>query len=137
MKKFFALSTVVLMLCVAMTTTSCVSVSKAFEKNGYEMTELTPMQQGGLASFLSAFPAYGQVSKGHLVKGNTITFVFDEDAQAWENYCYSLTNAGFSKMATGYVRADKSTGNTYNVASNVTEVLGKQLRLITFSAVAF
>ena len=140
MKKFFAFSAVALMLCAVMTTTSCStekSIVKAFVKNGYEMTTLTPQQQVGVAPLLSAFPSYNQNAIGYLVADNTITFVYNSDDVAWNSFCYSLTNAGFSNMGTGYVRADKQSGYTLNVASTITEVYGQPLRLVTFTAIPF
>ncbi len=140
MKKFLALSSMFVMLVVAMSTTSCStekSITKAFAKNGYEMGMLTPQQQQSVAPLLSSFPVYNQQAIGYLVAGNTITFVYNSDETVWNNYCYALTNAGFSKISTGYVRADKASGYTFNVASNTTEVYGQPFRMVTFTANPF
>lgn len=140
MKKFFAFSAVVLMLCATMTTTSCStekSIVKAFEKKGYQMGTLTPQQQLAVAPVLSGFPAYSQSAIGYVVVDNAITFVYNLDNAAWDSYCYALTNAGFSNMGTGFIRADKGVGYTFNVATSVAEVYKQPFRFVTFTAVPF
>ncbi len=140
MKKLFTLSVMLLMLVATVSTTSCStekSITSAFAKTGYQMGMLTPAQQLGVAPMLSAFPEFSQTALGYLVAGNTVTFVYNYNQTAWDNYCYNLTNTGFSNLGTGFARADRQAGYTFNVSSTVTEIYGQQFQLVTFAAVPF
>ena len=140
MKRIFTLATMLMMFVAVATTTSCStekSITNAFAKTGYQMGMLTPAQQLNVAPMLSAFPEYSQTAIGYLVAGNTITFVYNWDQSAWDNYCYNLTNSGFSNLGTGFARADRQAGYTFNVSSTVTEIYSQQFQLVTFAAVPF
>ena len=140
MKRIFTLATMLMMFVAVATTTSCStekSITNAFAKSGYQMGMLTPQQQLGVAPMLSAFPEYSQTAIGYLVAGNTITFVYNWNQSAWDNYCYNLTNSGFSNLGTGFARADRQAGYTFNVSSTVTEIYSQQFQLVTFAAVPF
>lgn len=139
MKKIFTLSTMLLMS-VTLFTTSCStekSVTKAFEKTGYEMAELQPAQQVAVSPLMASFPMYGQVAKGYLVSGNSVIFVFEQDDAAWELYTQSLRKDGFSSVADGYVKADKSLGITYNVSTKTATIYKRNYRLVTFACAEF
>lgn len=139
MKKLFTLSAMLFML-VALFTTSCStekSVVKAFVKNGYEMGTLTPVQQSAVAPMLSVFPAYSIDALGYLASGNTITFVYNQDDAAWNAYGSALLSNGYSSVAGGYVKADKSAGVTYNVSSTITVIYKTPCRLVTFAVAEF
>ena len=78
MKKIFTLSVTVMLLFVALATTSCSSsksAAKAFKKNGYEMSELQPAQQVALSPLMASFPMYGQTAQGYILSENSITFL--------------------------------------------------------------
>ena len=139
MKKIFTLSTMLLMF-VAVFTTSCSSeksAAKAFKKTGYEMTELEPVQQVAISPLMEAFPMYGQTAEGYIVAQNSITFVYDNDDMAWNLYAQSLRKAGFSSQGTGFVKADKALGITYNVSSTTTTIYKRPYRLVTFACAEF
>lgn len=125
---------------VAIATTSCSSeksAAKAFKKTGYEMTELEPAQQVAMSPLMEAFPMYGQTAEGYIVAQNSITFVYDNDDMAWNLYTQSLRKAGFSSQGTGYVKADKALGLTYNVSSTTTTIYKRPYRLVTFACAEF
>lgn len=139
MKKLFTLSTMLLMF-VAVAMTSCSSeksATKAFVKSGYEMTQLTPEQQSALSPLMAAFPVYSQTAAGYLVAENSITFVYDQDDTAWNVYAQALRLDGFSSVGTGYVKADKALGVTYNVSSNTTTIYKRPYRIVTFACAEF
>lgn len=136
MKRFFALSVVALMMFAAFVTTSCStakSINSSFVKNGYTMTTLTAQQQESLAPVMKAFPAFNQTAMGYLQTGNATTFVYQVDELVWSSYCASLESAGFSNMGTGYVKADKSVGATYNISGKFTTIYKQKLLLVTFT----
>ena len=61
MKKLFTLSLVAFMMVATMCVSSCStakSVNKAFEKNGYVMTALTPAQQIEVCPVVAKFPHF-------------------------------------------------------------------------------
>lgn len=139
MKKIFALSTVLLMF-VAVAITSCSSqksAAKAFAKNGYVMTELSPAQQVALSPLMEAFPVYTQSAVGYLVAENSITFIYDQDDASWNLYGLALRKDSFSSVGTGYVKADKKLGLTYNVSSTATTIYKRPYRLVTFACSEF
>ena len=122
MKKIFTLSVTVMLLFVALATTSCSSTksaAKAFKKNGYEMSEMQPAQQMALSPLMAAFPMYGQTALGYILTENSITFVYEQDDASWNVYAQTLRKDGFSSVADGYVKADKAHGVTYNVSMSV------------------
>ena len=140
MKKIFTLTVTVMLLFVALATTSCSSTksaAKAFKKNGYEMSEMQPAQQVALSPLMSAFPMYGQTAQGYLVAVNSITFLYEQDDAAWNIYAQSLRKEGFSSVASGYVKADKSLGVTYNVSTKTVTIYKKNFRLVTFACAEF
>ena len=140
MKRILTLSAMFMMFVAVLTTTSCStekSITSAFAKTGYQMGMLTPQQQLSVAPMLSAFPEYNQTALGYLVAGNTITVVYNWNESAWNSYTYALTNTGFSNLGTGFARADRAAGYTFNVSSAVTEIYGQQFQLVTFAAVPF
>lgn len=135
MKKLFTIAAF-LFISVAMMLTSCStekSITKAFVKNGYMMGILTPQQQVGQASFLSAFPSLNQDAMGYVTTENSITFIYAADDAAWSSYCSALRRAGFSEMATGYVKADRKNSVTYNISSARTTVYGQNYVLVTYA----
>ena len=139
MKKILTLSTMLLMF-VAVLTTSCSSEKsalKTFKKTGYEMTELQPAQQVALSPLMASFPMYGQTALGYTVAANSITFVYEQDETAWNIYAQTLRKDGFSNVANGYVKADKSLGVTYNVSTNVATIYKRNYRLVTFACAEF
>ena len=140
MKKIFTLSVTVMLLFVALATTSCSSTksaAKAFKKNGYEMSEMQPAQQVALSPLMAAFPMYGQTSHGYIVAANSITFIYEQDDAAWNIYAQSLRKEGFSAVSNGYVKADKSLGVTYNVSTKTVTIYKKNFRLVTFACAEF
>ena len=140
MKKIFTLSVTVMLLFVALATTSCSSTksaAKAFKKNGYEMSEMQPAQQIALSPLMAAFPMYGQTSQGYIVAANSITFIYEQDDAAWNIYAQSLRKEGFYAVSNGYVKADKSLGVTYNVSTKTVTIYKKNFRLVTFACAEF
>lgn len=141
MKKLLSLSVVIIMFVVAFVTTSCStakSINKAFEKNGYVMTSLTPQQQAELAPIVSAFPAFNQTAVGYIqADAKSITFVYQVDEAVWNSYGNVLSNAGFSNMGVGFVKADKAKGITYNISSKSTAVYKQPYLLVTYTYAAF
>ena len=140
MKKIFTLSVTVMLLFVALATTSCSSsksAAKAFKKNGYEMSELQPAQQVALSPLMASFPMYGQTAQGYILSENSITFLYEQDDAAWNIYAQSLRKEGFSSVASGYVKADKSLGVTYNVSTKTVTIYKKDYRLVTFACAEF
>lgn len=136
MKRIFNLTATFAMLAIMMLATSCSttkSVNKSFEKNGYIMSGLTPGQQVEIAPVLNGFPSFGQSAIGYLVTGNATTFVYEADEITWNNYCAKLENAGFSNMGTGFVKADKNAGITYNVSGKFTTVYKRTYLLVTYT----
>lgn len=129
-----------LLMFVAVLTTSCSSEKsalKAFKKTGYEMSELQPAQQVALSPLMASFPMYGQTALGYIVAENSITFVYDQDDAAWNIYAQTLRKDGFSSVANGYVKADKSLGITYNVGTSVATIYKRNYRLVTFACAEF
>ena len=129
-----------LLMSVAVLTTSCSSeksAAKAFKKNGYEMSELQPAQQVALSPLMASFPMYGQTASGSLVNGNSITFLYEQDDAAWNLYVENLRKEGFSNVANGYVKADKSQGVTYNVSTKTVTIYKRNYRLVTFTYAGF
>ena len=140
MKKIFTLSVTVMLLFVALATTSCSSsksAAKAFKKNGYEMSEMQPAQQVALSPLMASFPMYGQTAQGYILSENSITFLYEQDDAAWNIYAQSLRKEGFSSVASGYVKADKSLGVTYNVSTKTVTIYKKDYRLVTFACAEF
>ncbi len=140
MKKIFTLSVTVMLLFVALATTSCSSsksAAKAFKKNGYEMSEMQPAQQVALSPLMASFPMYGQTAQGYMLSENSITFLYEQDDAAWNIYAQSLRKEGFSSVASGYVKADKSLGVTYNVSTKTVTIYKKNFRLVTFACAEF
>ena len=140
MKKIFTLSVTVMLLFVALATTSCSSTksaAKAFKKNGYEMSEMQPAQQVALSPLMASFPMYGQTAQGYMLSENSITFLYEQDDAAWNIYAQSLRKEGFSSVASGYVKADKSLGVTYNVSTKTVTIYKKDYRLVTFACAEF
>lgn len=136
MKRFFALSVVALMMFAAFVTTSCStakSINSSLVKNGYTMTTLTIEQQEGLAPVMKAFPVFNQTAMGYLQTGNATTFVYQVDETVWSSYCASLEAAGFSNMGTGFVKADKSVGATYNISGKFITVYKQKLLVVTYT----
>lgn len=139
MKRFFTLSAMLLML-VTISFTSCStekSITSAFVKQGYQMISLTPQQQHEVAPLLNSFPAFNQTALGYLAMGNSITFVYAADDAAWNAYGASLERNGFSNLGTGYAKANKGTGVTYNVSCASTTVYGQKMLLVTFLSATF
>ena len=140
MKKIFTLSVTVMLLFVALATTSCSSTksaAKAFKKNGYEMSELQPAQQVALSQLMASFPMCGQTAQGYVTAANSITFIYEQDDAAWNIYKQSLRKEGFSNVSGGYVKADKSKGVTYNVTTKTVTLYKKNYRLVTFASTGF
>ena len=140
MKKIFTLLVAVLMMFVVFATTSCSSsksAAKAFKKSGYEMSELQPAQQVALSPLMEAFPMYGQTAQGYVTSENSITFVYELDDAAWNLYAQSLRKEGFSSVSTGYVKADKANGVTYNVSTKTVTIYKREYRLVTFACAEF
>lgn len=139
MKKIFTISAILLMSVVVLTTSCSAekSAAKAFKKNGYEMSEMQPAQQVALSPLMAAFPMYGQTAQGYVVAANSITFIYEQDDAAWNIYAQSLRKEGFSSVASGYVKADKSLGVTYNVSTKTVTIYKKDYRLVTFACAEF
>lgn len=136
MKRIFALSVMAMMMVAAFVTTSCStakSVNSSFVKNGYTMSALTVQQQESMAPVVKAFPAFNQTAMGYLQTGNATTFVYQVDESIWNAYCASLEAAGFSNLGTGYVKADKSVGVTYNISSKFTTIYKQTFLLVTYT----
>ena len=141
MKKLFTLSIVALMFIATVCVSSCStakSVNKAFEKNGYSMTALTPAQQMEICPVIAQFPSFGYDAAGYLqVNANSCTFVYNMDQSTWDSYAAQLTNSGFSNMGIGFVKADKSAGYTYNVSAKPTVIYKQNFMLVTFTSSRF
>lgn len=136
MKRIFAMSVMAMMMVAAFVTTSCStakSVNSSFVKNGYTMSALTVQQQESMAPVVKAFPAFNQTAMGYLQTGNATTFVYQVDESIWNAYCASLEAAGFSNLGTGYVKADKSVGVTYNISSKFTTIYKQTFLLVTYT----
>ena len=139
MKKIFTISAILLMSIVVLTT-SCSSeksAAKAFKKKGYEMSEMQPAQQMALSPLMSAFPMYGQTALGYMSTENSITFVYEQDDAAWNIYGQTLAKERVSHVSTGYVKADKAAGVTYNVSTKTTTIYKNNYRLVTFAYAGF
>ena len=80
---------------------------------------------------------YGQTSQGYVVAANSITFIYEQDDDAWNIYAQSLRKEGFSAVSNGYVKADKSLGVTYNVSTKTVTIYKKDFRLVTFACAEF
>lgn len=140
MKKLFTLSLVAFMMVATMCLSSCStakSVNKAFEKNGYVMTALTPAQQIEVCPVVAKFPALSANAAGYLTLGSSCTFIYAMDQAGWDSYAAQLQNAGFSNLGIGYVKADKSAGVTYNVSAKATTIFKQNFMLVTFTSGAF
>ena len=141
MKRLFTLSIVALMFVATVCVSSCStakSVNKAFEKNGYTMTEISPSQQIDICPVISKFPSFGYNAVGYLqVNANSCTFVYNMDQSTWDSYAAQLTNSGFSNMGIGFVKADKSAGLTYNVSAKPTVIYKQSFMLVTFTSSKF
>ncbi len=136
MKRLFTLSVVAIMMLSAMVITSCStakSVNSSFVKNGYTMEALTVQQQEATAPVMKAFPSFNQTALGFLQTGNATTFVYQVDESIWNSYCASLEAAGFSNLGTGYVKADKSVGVTYNISGKFTTIYKQTFLLVTYT----
>lgn len=135
MKKLFTFTASFLLSAVLMFTSCSTekSITKAFVKNGYTMGVVSPQQQAGVASFLSAFPSFNQSAVGYLTTANSVTFIYEADDAAWNSYGSALRRAGFSEMSTGYVKADRNNAVTYNISSARTTVYGQQYLLVTYA----
>ena len=78
MKKLITLSFMAFMLVAAVCVSSCStskSINKAFEKNGYTLTELSPAQQIQACPVMQNFPSFPQSAVGYLQTGNSCTFI--------------------------------------------------------------
>ena len=140
MKKLFTLSLVAFMMVATMCVSSCStakSVNKAFAKNGYVLTALTPAQQIEVCPVVAKFPSLSANAMGYLTLGNSCTFIYAIDQATWNGYAAQLQNAGFSNMGIGYVKADKSAGVTYNVSAKATTIYKQSFMLVTFTSSAF
>ncbi len=140
MKKLFTLSLVAFMMVATMCVSSCStakSVNKAFEKNGYVMTTLTPAQQIEICPVIAKFPSFPAEAMGYLTLGNSNTFIYPVDQATWDGYAAQLQNAGFSNMGIGYVKADKNIGVTYNVSAKATTIYKQNFMLVTFTSSTF
>ncbi|MBE6302931.1 MAG: hypothetical protein E7089_03230 [Bacteroidales bacterium] len=140
MKKIFTLSLVAFMMVATMCVSSCStakSVNKAFEKNGYVLTALTPAQQIEVCPVVAKFPSFPVEAMGYLTLGNSCTFIYAIDQATWDSYAAQLQSAGFSNMGIGYVKADKSAGVTYNVSAKATTIYKQDFMLVTFTSAAF
>ena len=140
MKKIVTLSLMAIMFVAAMCVTSCStskSINKAFEKNGYVLTEMSPAQQVEACPAMANFPAFGQTATGYLQAANSCTFIYNVDESVWEGYAQQLLANGFSKVGTGYVKADKSAGLTYNVSAKSTVVYKQNFMIVTFTSGSF
>ncbi|MBQ2778159.1 MAG: hypothetical protein IJF46_00070 [Bacteroidaceae bacterium] len=136
MKRIFTLSIMAIMMLSAMVVTSCStakSVNSSFVRNGYTMEALTMQQQESLAPVMKAFPSFNQTALGFLQTGNATTFVYQVDESIWNAYCGSLEAAGFSNLGTGYVKADKSVGVTYNISGKFTTIYKQTFLLVTYT----
>ena len=101
------------------------------------MSELQPAQQVALSPLMASFPMYGQTAQGYILSENSITFLYEQDDAAWNIYAQSLRKEGFSSVASGYVKADKSLGVTYNVSTKTVTIYKKDYRLVTFACAEF
>lgn len=140
MKKLITLSMTALMFIAVLCTQSCSttsSISKAFEKNGYVMSSLTPAQQAEICPVINKFPLFSQNAIGYLQSGNSCTFIYSADQSVWESYKQSLLNNGFSDMSIGFIKADKSAGLTYNVSAKPTVIYKQNFLLVTYVATNF
>lgn len=130
----------VMLMVSVVVTTSCSSeksATKAFANTGYEMGKLKPAQQVALSPLMAAYPTYYQTALGYLVTENSITFVYEQDDAAWNLYTQELRKDGFSNVASGYVKADKALGITYNVGTSSVTIYKKTYRLVTFACADF
>lgn len=139
MKRIFTLSAMCLLF-VALSFTSCStekSIASAFVKNGYQMVTLTAQQQYEVAPLLAEFPSFNQTALGYLALGNSITFIYAASDAEWNAYGARLMQSGFSDLGSGYARADKASGVTYNVSCSPTTVYGQKLLLVTYLSATF
>jgi hypothetical protein len=137
MKKLITLSIMAFMFVAAVCVSSCStskSITKAFEKNGYTLEELSPAQQMQVCPVLQNFPSFAQSAVGYLQTGNSCTFIYNIDQSVWNSYAAQLTSNGFSNLGTGFVKADKSAKITYNVSAKSTEIYKQQFMLVTFTS---
>ena len=140
MKKLLTLSVLAFILVTAVSLSSCStskSISKAFEKNGYVMTQLTPSQQIEICPVVAKFPSFAQNALGYLQMGNSCTFIYNVDQSVWESYRQHLINNGYSDMGIGLIKADKTTGLTYNVSAKSTVIYKQNFLLVTFTSSSF
>ncbi len=102
------------------------------------MTALTPQQQVAMAPIVSEFPTFGQTSIGY-VQGDakSITFVYPGDESIWNAYRAELSNAGFSDLGVGFVKADKEKGITYNISCKATTIYKEPYLLVTYTYATF
>jgi hypothetical protein len=63
--------------------------------------------------------------------------VYEQDDAAWNLYTQELRKDGFSNVASGYVKADKALGITYNVGTSSVTIYKKTYRLVTFACADF
>ena len=137
MKKLITLSLMAMMFVATMCVSSCStskSITKAFEKNGYVMAEVSPAQQIQVCPVMAKFPSFGQTAAGYLQAGNSCTFIYNIDESTWNAYTQQLVANGFSQIGTGFVKADKSAGLTYNVSAKATEVYKQNFMIVTFTS---
>ena len=140
MKKLFTLSFVAIVMVATMCITSCStakSVNKAFEKNGYVMTTLTPAQQIEVCPVVAKFPSFPVEAVGYLTLGNSCTFIYPVDQATWDSYAAQLQGSGFSNMGIGLVKADKNAGVTYNVSAKSTTIYKHNFMLVTYTSGTF
>ncbi len=140
MKKLLVFSMMIVMFAATISVTSCStakSVNSAFAKNGYTMTALTPAQQLQMAPVMSAFPTFNHDALGYLQSANAMTFVYSVDETAWNSYCNTLVNKGFSDMGIGFVKADKNNGVTYNISGKFTTIYKQTYLLVTYTYSGF
>ncbi len=137
MKRFFVLSMMAMMF-VATLTTSCSMQSMTFknlEKKGYVVEQLTPAQQLEVAPLLAAFPTFGLTAEAYLASNYSVTYMYEATDADWATYGNLLRANGFSAVGTGYVKADRAAGITYNVAAkSIATSKKKTYLLVTFTS---
>lgn len=118
MKRFFVVSLIAAVFVTAMTT-SCSMQSMTFknlEKKGYVVGQFTPDQQREIAPLMNAFPALNLTALAYLASDYSVSYLYEGNVVDWTNYGLLLRGAGFSSVGSGFVKADRATGITYNVS---------------------
>lgn len=133
MKRIFLFSFATMMF-VATLFTSCSMQSMIFknlEKEGYIVGQLAPAQQVAMAPLMQAFPMLNLTAEAYISTEYSISFLYEATAADWLAYGIQLTDAGFSKIGTGYVKIDRTAGITYNVTS---KSAGEKYIMVTFTS---